>query len=138
MRFRDVYGIEAPAQVVSVGQSTTVMVPAQFAPGVAKVTADTTAIAGIAVQASTLESRLDFMSGDTMQSGLQAMVGHGYVDVISTTRPLSEAYRASLRGSELWPLFVVLAVIVAVIETLVARFGAREGNEDGELGQVSA
>lgn len=138
MRFRDVYGIEAPAQVVTAGQSTTVLVPAQFAPGVAMVTADTTAIAGIAVQAATVESRLDFISGDTMQSRLQSMVGHDYVDVISTTRPISEAYRASLRGSELWPLFVVLAVIVAVIETLVARFGARDGNDDGELTQVSA
>lgn len=129
MSIRDVYGAEVPAMMFNDGDLQMVSVPGQQAPGVVAVMADSVAVAGVAVQASTDESRLEFLETDALRQAVMAVSGHDVVDVVNTTRPLSESYRASLRGSELWPLFVVLAVVTAIVETMVARFFAREREE---------
>jgi len=129
VRLRDVHGAMVPAFVTENSEARVVGIPAQYMPGVVAVLEDTMAVAGVAVQAPRDESRLEFLSNTDFAASVVSMCGHKNVDVIDATRPIGEGYRAALRGSELWPLFVVLAVFVAIAETMVARFGAREQDD---------
>ena len=69
----------------------------------------------------------DRYDDDAWQDGVEELVAKpDRVVVTEAGRAMDEAVRAARVGSELWPLFVVLAVLCAIAESLVSRFMARD------------
>jgi hypothetical protein len=111
----------APARLPS---STVLNLPPQQHAGVLKVsTRDSVAVMTVAVNAPTEESLLSFLDDDTWNSGVQRLTNFpDRVVVTDAGRRLQESINTARVGSELWPLFIVLAVMCAIAESLVARF----------------
>lgn len=111
----------APARLPS---STVLNLPPQQHAGVLKVsTRDSVPVMTVAVNAPTEESLLNFLADDTWNDGVQRLTNFpDRVVVTDAGRRLQESVNTARVGSELWPLFIVLAVMCAIAESLVARF----------------
>jgi hypothetical protein len=83
----------------------------------------------VTLNAATTESRLDFIERGTWANELAPMVDHpDHVVEVSTQSSMRDVAQAARTGSELWSVFVVLALICAVAEMAVSRFMAQEAS----------
>lgn len=115
----------APVRLPS---STVLNLPPQQHAGVLKVaTRDSVPVMTVAVNAPTEESLLSYLSDNEWRSGVERLtMAPERVVVTEAGRRLQESINTARVGSELWPLFIVLAVLCAIAESLVARFMAQE------------
>ena len=116
----------APAILPS---TTLLSIPARQRPGVLKVrTTDSASVFTVAVNSPIQESILSFLANEDWIQGAQRLVADK--DRVILTRAedrIGTVIQEARTGSELWPLFIILAVLFAVTESLVSRFMAHEG-----------
>lgn len=117
----------APARLPS---TTLLNLPPQQQAGVIKIfTRDSVPVMTVAVNAPNEESLLSFHGDDDWSDGVKRLTAAPErVVVTEPGRRLSESIQTARVGSELWPLFIVLAVMCAVAESLVSRFMAHESS----------
>jgi hypothetical protein len=124
----DVHG--TTAAVTSIPQSTgdVIMVPAQYRTGVVKVrTQDSAAVLGVTVHRPAQESVLSFFDDATWRDRVKPMVAStDRIVSVDAAEGMERAVTHARIGSELWPLFIVLALCCALAEMVVARMGMRE------------
>ncbi|MDZ4744587.1 MAG: BatA and WFA domain-containing protein [bacterium] len=125
---RDVSGITTNVRSVRMPSATLLTVPAQPAAGVVKIsTTDSASVMTVAVNVPNDESILDFLSPNALESSVKSIVSSpDNVVIVSDASNVSAAISSARTGSELWPLFVVLAILCAFAEMLVSAFFARE------------
>jgi len=130
----DPSGVTTSLAPVRLPTATLLSLPAQRQAGVVRIaTADSTAVMTISVNPPVQESMLTFLDDDAWEDGIAALVSApDRVVVTEAGRSMDDAVRSARVGSELWPLFVVLAVLCALAESLVSRFMAQD-----ETGSVS-
>lgn len=115
----------APVRLPS---SVTIPIPSQNTSGVVKVTSDNMSPVGaVAYNSPVEESQLQFDDVDKAVSRMRDLVVDGdrvvgFDDAADIRQSIAEART----GSELWPLFLVLALMSAFGEMFVARFAARD------------
>ena len=91
-------------------------------------TQDSVAVFAVAVNSPTQESDLVFLENPAWRTQVQGAVADPDRVVVTDARDeMRESIEEARTGSELWPLFIVLAVLFAVSESLVSRFMAQEG-----------
>lgn len=127
---RDVYDVETTLFPVRLPSSTLLELPPQYRSGVVKIRAqDSSSVMTATLNAATTESRLDFIERGTWANELAPMVDHpDHVVEVSTQSSMRDVAQAARTGSELWSVFVVLALICAVAEMAVSRFMAQEAS----------
>ncbi len=127
-RVTDVDGIASTATPVRLPSATLLTIPAQRGAGVVTVTTtDSAAVMTVAVNPPVEESRLSYLSDSEWLTGVRTMVADpDRVVATATGRQLAEAVQVARVGSELWPLFIVLAVLCAIAESVVSRLMARD------------
>ncbi|MBU3740850.1 MAG: VWA domain-containing protein [Candidatus Kapabacteria bacterium] len=124
----DVNGIRSAVAAMSQTTGDVVMVPAQYRAGVVKVlTEDSAAVLGVTIHRPVQESALTFLDDAAWKRGVADMVrATDRVVVVDAANGMERAVQHARIGSELWPLFIVLALLCAVAEMAVARFWATE------------
>lgn len=116
---------------VRLPSSVRVLVPSQSSSGVVKVmSGETSPVGAVAFNAPSEESQLQFDDVDQAVQRMKPLVRDdekilGIEDAADIRQSMTEART----GSELWPLFVVLALLSAFGEMFVARYGARDGGD---------
>lgn len=97
-------------------------------PGVYLVkTADGHTVQTIAVNPPASESAIVQMEKDELLSTLQEFTPEeGQVEVLEQTRDVAVEVSRARVGTELWKLFVILAVLCALAEMIIAKTSARE------------
>jgi hypothetical protein len=124
---QDVSGIRNAATPARLPSGTILSVPGQRSPGVVKVsTPDSVPVTTISVNAPTHESQLNYFAAPEWEAEVSRLVRNPDHVVVADGRSVSEAVRAARTGSELWPLFIILAVACAIAESVVSRIGSRE------------
>jgi len=113
---------------VRLPSSVRVSIPSQDASGVVKVTSDETSPVGaVAFNSPVAESQLQFDDVDEAVGRIKTLVeDKDRVLGINDAADLRKSITEARTGSELWPLFVVLALLSALGEMAVARYAARE------------
>ncbi|HRK04580.1 MAG TPA: BatA and WFA domain-containing protein [Chlorobiota bacterium] len=116
----------APVRLPS---SVTIPIPSQNASGVVKVTSDNMSPVGaVAFNAPVEESQLQYDDVDKAVSRVATLVVDGdRVVGINDSADIRQSIAEARTGSELWPLFLVLALLSAFGEMFVARYAARDG-----------
>lgn len=125
---RDVAGISSAVRAVRMPSATLLTVPAQRAAGVVKIsTTDSASVMTVAVNVPNEESILNFFSQNAAETEVKNIVSApNHVVTVSDASNVNEAILSARTGSELWPLFIVLAILCAIAEMLVSAFFARE------------
>ena len=125
---QDPTGVSSSLAPVRLPTTTLLSLPAQRQAGVIRVaTQDSAAVMTVAVNPPVLESMLTYYDDDAWRDGVSEIVSDpDRVVVTQAGRTMEDAVRSARVGSELWPLFVVLAVFCAIAESLVSRFMARD------------
>ncbi len=79
-------------------------------------------VAVIAVNHPKSESVLQYFDEDEIETNLQEIVGEkATISIIDKVKNIRKEIKETRAGSELWRLFVLLAILTAIAETLVAR-----------------
>ena len=121
-------GVSTTVAPVRLPSATLLSLPSQQRAGVIKVrTDDSASVMTIALNGPVAESLLDYYSESEWRKGVEEFVGGSVVvEATEPGRDMSETVNKARVGSELWPLFIVLAVLCAVAESLVGRFMAQD------------
>lgn len=124
----DVNGVSSTLASVPQATGEAVIIAAQSRAGVVKVlTADSAAVVAVTVHRPSRESVLSFLDKGTWTDRVKPMVASPErVTAVDAADGMDRAVQHARIGSELWPLFIVLALLCAVAEMIVARFWARE------------
>jgi len=124
----DVQRVRTTTMPVRLPTSTIVPIPPQYRSGVVKVmTLDSIPVMAITANGPVTESRLLYHTGNQWKAGVDPLVPNpSHVVEVSADRSMSAVVGAARTGSELWPLFVLLALACAVAEMLVSRFMAQD------------
>jgi hypothetical protein len=124
----DVNGVSSALASVPQATGEAVIIAAQSRAGVVKVlTADSAAVVAVTVHRPSRESVLSFLDKGTWTDRVKPMVASPErVTAVDAADGMDRAVQHARIGSELWPLFIVLALLCAVAEMIVARFWARE------------
>lgn len=127
---RDASGIEATLYPIRLPSATLIEVPAQDRSGVVKVqTPEAVPITTVTVNPRTTESRLDYFENRQWSDALKPMVDHpDHVVDVSSQSSMRDIAQQARTGSELWSVFVVLALLCAVAEMAVSRLMAQESS----------
>ena len=90
-------------------------------------TEDSNAVMTVAVNMPTDESQLTYLENETWKTSVRAMVtSPDLVAVVDAGTSIRDEVQRARTGSELWPLFIALALLFALTEMAVVRFGAVE------------
>ena len=127
-RVVDATGIIQRIDAVPLPSGTVVRIPGQERTGVIKVsTEDSNAVMTVAVNMPTDESQLTYLDNTVWKMSVRSMVDKPeLVAVVDAGSSLREEIQRARTGSELWPLFIVLALLFALTEMAVVRYGAVE------------
>lgn len=127
-RVVDASGLQQQVEALPLPSGSVLRLPAQERTGVVKIwSADSIAVQTVAVNMLAEESVLTYLDNGTWKTNVGRMVSEpDHVAVIDAGKTMAEAVRTARMGSELWPLFVVLALMAAAAEMAVVRFGALE------------
>lgn len=125
---KDELGVVTSLAPVTLPSATILSIPPQQRAGVLKImTQDSTAVMTVAVNAPSEESMLAYLSDDEWEGGVGMLTPEpDRVFVSKPGRSIEQAVTTARTGSELWPLFIVLALCCAVAESLVSRFVAQD------------
>lgn len=125
---RDVANITSAIRAVRMPSATLLTVPAQPAAGVVKIsTTDSASVMTVAVNVPNEESILNFFTANAAETEAKKIVSApDHVVTVSDASDVTAAISSARTGSELWPLFIVLAILCAIAEMLVSAFYARE------------
>jgi len=127
-RMSDATGIIQRVNALPLPSGAVLRIPGQEHTGVIKVsTEDSNAVMTVAVNMPTDESHLTYLENATWKSAVRSMVDSpDLVAVVEAGASVQDEIRRARLGSELWPLFIVLALLFALTEMAVIRFGAVE------------
>jgi hypothetical protein len=125
---RDVLSTDRTVQAASSGDRTIALMPPQERPGVVVFrTTDETDVNAVSVNGPTNESLLDYIDNTQWMSAARTMTTTpDRVTVVDASRSLGADISRARLGSELWPLFIVLALLCAFAEMAVARYWVRD------------
>jgi hypothetical protein len=125
---RDVLSTDRTVQASSSGDRTIALMPPQERPGVVVFrTTDETDVSAVSVNGPTNESLLDYIDNTQWMSAARTMTTMpDRVAVVDASRSLGADISRARLGSELWPLFIVLALLCAFAEMAVARYWVRD------------
>lgn len=125
---RDVTDLETTLFPIRLSTATVIEVPAQDRSGVVKIrTQDSSAVMTVTANARTVESRLDYLASNAWSDALKPMVEHpDHIVEVSNQSSMRAVAQAARTGSELWSLFVALAILCAFAEMAVSRLMAQE------------
>lgn len=124
----DVNGVTMTAASLPQYTGDVVLVPAQAKAGVVKVrTQDSAAVLAVTIHRPAQESVLSFLSDAEWRTRvLPTVAAADRIVSVDAADGMDRAVRHARVGSELWPLFIVLALCCALAEMVVARMGMRE------------
>jgi hypothetical protein len=127
-RVVDATGIIQRIDAVPLPSGAVVRIPGQERTGVIKVsTEDSNAVMTVAVNMPTDESQLTYLENETWKTSVRTMVtSPDLVAVVDAGTSIRDEVQRARTGSELWPLFIALALLFALTEMAVVRFGAVE------------
>ena len=125
---KDDHGLVSTIAAVKLPSTNILSIPPQHRAGVLKVmTQDSNAVMTIAFNAPSHESHLSFFSDKEWEGGVGNVIADpSRVVVTKPGRAMVDAVTTARIGSELWPLFIILALMCAVAESLVSRFMAQD------------
>jgi hypothetical protein len=125
---RDVLNTDRTVQTSSTGERTVVLMPPQEQPGVVVFrTGEQTDVSAVSVNGPTNESLLDYLDNPQWMTAARTMTATpDRVMAVDASRTLGTDIARARLGSELWPLFIVLALLCAVAEMAVARYWVRD------------
>ncbi len=124
----DVQGVTSRTACVQLPSGAMVDIPPQDRSGVVRIqTEDSRPVMAVAVNGSNLESHLSYFERGDWKSQTNPMVKvPDHVVEVEAGRSMREVVTSARTGSELWPLFIVLALSCAAAEMLVSRFMATD------------
>lgn len=130
MAVRDVYGVVSNLQPARLPSQTVLAIPPQQKSGVVTIaSSDDMPVMTVSVNGPTEESRLVYMEDNTWKTAVADMVlVPDRVVVVSANSHLDSIIRSARTGSELWSVFILLAIACAVAEMMVSRFMAHEAH----------
>lgn len=124
----DPMGTESFRQATMLPSGAILSMEALHQPGVYVVkTADGRTVQIIAVNPPSSESTINQLTEGELRERLTAVVpDKGQIEVLQQSRNVAEEVTRARVGTELWKLFVVLAILCALAEMVVARTSSRE------------
>lgn len=118
-RIEDEKGREVPAEIVTGGGTTRLLSAPLETPGLYRVLQGGAARAAFAVNPDPSESDLDAVKVARIARAFPA----GRVSVLDAGAGFERRVREARYGRELWPLFVILALLFLAAETVLGRWG---------------